>query len=108
MSTENKRESIGYKIIIPALKDKAFKQELISNSAVAKVEFEKELGKLLPEDFSINVVEETPNIAYIVLPYMPSNEGLTPEQLEAIAGGINFKIPCHFGSATITNGLRIH
>jgi hypothetical protein len=108
MANENQRESIGAKIVARALKDETFKQALLSDSTVAKAEVEKELGKLLPEDFCIYVVEETPNTAYIVLPYMPSNNSLTEEQLDAIAGGINFKVPCHFGSATITKGLKIH
>ena len=87
MTSENQRESIESKIIARALKDEAFKQELLNNSTVAKVAIEKELGEMLPEGFSINVVQESPNTAYIVLPYMPSTEGLTEEQLQSIAGG---------------------
>ena len=80
-------ESIESKIIARALKDEAFKQELLKNSTVAKAAIEKELGEVLPEGFSINVVQENSNTAYIVLPYMPSTEGLTEKQLEAVAGG---------------------
>ena len=87
MTTENQYESIESTIVARALKDEAFKQALLSNSAVAKAEIENELGEALPEGFSINVVQETPNTAYIVLPYTPSNESLTEEQLESVAGG---------------------
>lgn len=58
MTTQNERESAESKIIARALKDEVFKQAL-------------------PLDFNINVVQETLNTAYIVLPYMPSTEGLT-------------------------------
>lgn len=108
MTTKNQREDIGNKIVARALKDEAFKRELLNNSAFIKAEVEKELGAALPKEFKIYVIEETLNTAYIVLPYMPSNEGLTEEQLETIAGGVQMQIPCHFGSATITKGLKIN
>lgn len=104
MTTQN-QSSIESKIIARALKDEAFKQQLLNNSAVAKAEIEKELG-VLPKDFKINVVQESSNTVYIVLPYMPSSDAMTEEQLEFVAGGgINISPPCHFGSATITAGV---
>ncbi len=75
MTTQNERESAESKIIARALKNEVFKQALLSNSAVAKAEVEKELRQALPLDFNINVVQETLNTAYIVSPYMPSTEG---------------------------------
>lgn len=89
MTTKNQHETIESVIVARALKDEAFKQQLLSNSATAKAAIEQELAEQLPEDFSVNVVEETPNTAYIVLPYMPSTEGLTEKQLESVAGGIS-------------------
>lgn len=106
MTTQN-QSSIESKIIARALKDETFKQQLLSNSAVAKAEIEKELGEPLPEGFSVNVIQETPNTAYIVLPYMPSAEGMTEEQLESVAGGLRIKLPCMFGSITLKNGVKI-
>jgi hypothetical protein len=88
MTTENQYENIESRIVARALKDEAFKQQLLSNSATTNSAIEEELGEALPEGFSVNVVEETPNTAYIVLPYMPSTEEMDEEQLEAVAGGI--------------------
>lgn len=105
MNTENQRSSIESRIVARALASEAYKQELLNNSAVAKAEIEKELGEALPEKFSVYVVQQTSDTAYIVLPYMPSNESLTEQQLEAVAGGIMDMPLCKFGSATITKGL---
>jgi hypothetical protein len=90
MTTEYQDESIDSIIVARALRDEAFKQALLRNSAVAKAEIERELGEALPEGLSINVVQESPNTAYIVLPYMPLIEGISEEQLESIAGGRRF------------------
>lgn len=107
MNPEEQRRKIEYKIVSRALKDEEFKQEMLNNSVFAKVEIEKELGAILPEGLSVNVVQETHNTAYIVLPYIPSTESLTEEQLESVAGGVHIKIPCKFGSVTITKGVKV-
>lgn len=91
MTTKYQYTSIDSIIVARALKDGAFKQAILNNFAVAKAEVERELGSVLPEDFRVNVVEESPNTAYIVLPYMPASiEGVTEEQLESITGGRRF------------------
>lgn len=87
MTTENQYESIESVIVARALKDEAFKQQLLTNPATALVAIEQELEESLPEGFSVNVVEETPNTAYIVLPYTASTEEMSEEQLESVAGG---------------------
>jgi hypothetical protein len=87
MTIENQYESIESIIVARALKDEAFRQQLLSNSATTLAAIEEELGEPLPEGFSVNVVEETPNTAYIVLPYAASTEEMTEEQLESVAGG---------------------
>lgn len=102
MTTENQYESLESIIVARALKDEAFKQALLTNPATAKAEIEKELDSPLPEDLSINVVEETSNTAYIVLPYIPLGEGMTEQELESVAGGISPLV----ATITTVTGIR--
>ncbi len=81
------RNELEAKLVAQAWKDEAFKQELISNP---KVVLERELGQKMPESTDIQVLEETGNAFYIVLPQKPSVDELSEEQLEAVAGGIDW------------------
>jgi hypothetical protein len=101
------RQDVETQVIIRALKDASFKQQLLNNPDVAKAEYEKEFGQKLPSDFQVKVLEENPNTAYIVVPYVASTEELTDEQLENTASGFTIKLPCMFGSATIQDGVTI-
>ena len=94
------RQSIESKIVARALKDEPFKQQLLNNPNVAKTELEKELGQKFTGDIQVKVLQETANTAYIVLPYIPSNAGLSEDQLEAVASGVDITLPCMFGSIT--------
>jgi hypothetical protein len=65
------------------------------------------LGEIVPDGFKVQVLQETANAAYIVLPYVASIEGITDEQLESVASGgtpfIGCEInpnPCILGSIT--------
>lgn len=72
-------------IIAKALKDSAFKQELLSNPKAA---IEREVGQTLPPNIEIQVVEETPTKLYLVLPSTSSvPRELSDQQLESVAGG---------------------
>jgi len=82
------------RLIKKAMEDEAFKCELISNPKTA---IEKELGQKWPEAVDIEVLEQTPNKIYLLLPLdrnaiAPQGE-LSEEQLEAVAGGIFPLIP---------------
>ena len=82
------RQEIEERIIAKSWQDDAFKQEILNNP---KAVLSREIGQPLPDDVEIRVVEETPNIVYLVLPMKP----ITPEddaeiseaELDAVAGG---------------------
>lgn len=86
------RQQIEERIIAKSWQDEAFKQELLNKP---KAVLSREIGQPLPDDVEIRVVEETPNIVYLVLPMKP----ITPEddaeiseaELDAVAGGICFR-----------------
>jgi hypothetical protein len=73
------RKDLEIYLITRALKDEAFKQELLANP---KAVVEKELGTKLPEELGINILEETEDTLYMVLPYNPY-EGISEEELKA-------------------------
>ena len=76
------RKDLEIHLITRALKDEAFKQELLANP---KAMVEKELGTKLQEELEINVIEETETTLYMVLPSNPY-EGLPEEELNALMG----------------------
>src|SRR4028119_64124 len=76
------RKDLEIHLITRALKDEAFKRELLANP---KAVVEKELGTKLPEELEINVLEETENTFYMVLPCNPY-EGMSEEKLKAALG----------------------
>lgn len=109
MTEQNQaRESIETKIIAKALEDDAFRQELLNNPNAAKAEIEKDLGQKLPEAFQLKVVQETENMAYIVLPVtISANQELADEQLEAVAGGKppnTISVSCKLGTLCVATG----
>ena len=59
-------------IIIRALEDEEFKQELISNP---KPVFERELGEKLPEGFEVRIVQEALNNRYIAAALSEQHDG---------------------------------
>lgn len=84
------RFEVENKLIHRAWEDKVFKQELLSNP---KAVFARELGEELPNTLEIEVLQETENKVYLVIPNNPDPaitiEGeLSEEALEAVAGGI--------------------
>lgn len=81
------REQIIASLVAKAWQDDNFKNEFISNP---KAVIQRETGKEVPGDVQINVLEETPNQIYFVIPNKPdvnSSEELSDEALEAVAGG---------------------
>jgi Nitrile hydratase, alpha chain len=80
------RKDIEAHIIAQAWKNEAYKQELLSNP---KAIFEREFGVRLPAEAKVQVLEENSNNLHFVIPIRPnmSEEALSDEQLEAVAGG---------------------
>lgn len=76
------RKDLEINLITRSLKDEDFKQELIANP---KAVIEQELGTKLPEKLKINVLEETENTIYMVLPCNPY-EGMSEEEVQAYLG----------------------
>lgn len=74
-------------IIERAWKDADFKQQLIEDPKAAL----RSLGESVPDFLDIQVVEETGNTRYFVLPQDPNavmeSELLSDEELDAVAGG---------------------
>ena len=89
---QEKYQEIQKKIILRALQDEAFKQKLLNNP---KQVIEEELCVKLSADLQINVVQETPNSVYLVLPHtqvQTENQKLSPEEMDIIAGGTLFNL----------------
>lgn len=77
------------RIITKAMKDMAFRQQLLSNP---KAVLERELGVTLPAGLNIEVHEDTFDTVHLLLP-MPRRDleadlqDLSDEELEAVGGG---------------------
>ena len=74
-------------LIVRALKDESFRQELLTNP---KTVVEKEMAKLkegakLPASLEVKVIEQPANALYLVLPTLPDE--LSDEDLDSVAGG---------------------
>lgn len=78
------RKEIEEKLIKKALEDEDFKKQLLEDP---KAVLEK-AGLKYPENVTVEVLEETVDKAYIVLPVNPNE--LSDEQLDGAAGGFWF------------------
>jgi hypothetical protein len=72
------------KIFIKAIKDVSFRNELKKNPR--KV-IERELGEKLPESVSWEVIEQTENRRYILLPVISEVKDLSDKELSKLAAG---------------------
>jgi hypothetical protein len=79
------RQELEAQCIAKAWEDDKFKQELISNP---KAVYAKLMGSPFPDNVDLQVLEESPNTYYLVIPNNPEvSEELSEEALEAVAGG---------------------
>jgi hypothetical protein len=76
------RKDLEAKLITKALKDKAFKQTLLQNG---KATVEQMFNIQLPENVALQVLEETENQIYLVLPTNPY-AGITEAELRETLG----------------------
>ncbi len=84
MSEYQTRQKLESNLVAKAWQDEAFKQQLMSapKSVIA------EAGLSLPDDIKVEVIEETNQTFYLVLPQPPSQiEDLSEAELEFVAGG---------------------
>lgn len=99
MSNNQTRREFETNLIARAWKDEAFKQELMNNPQAV---YEQELGKKAPEGHEFQVLEETSNTTYLVIPKKPeTSEELSEEALESVAGGGGFGVSSPFGGFQI-------
>ncbi|MCW5315518.1 NHLP leader peptide family natural product precursor [Nostoc sp. KVJ3] len=100
------RQDIEARIIAKAWKDEAYKQELLTNP---KAVIEREFGVEFPSEVNIQVLEENPTSLHFVLPISPVAfaQDLSEEQLEAIAGGKDYRLEIAKGAITTAIGITI-
>jgi hypothetical protein len=90
MSEESGRAEMERRLVQRSMEDEDFRQKLLDDP---KVTLERELGRGLPEDMEVRVVEETQDTIYLVLPSAstagPRETGgaVSDVELEAVAGG---------------------
>lgn len=72
-------------VILKALKDANFKKKLLENP---KKILKEECGISIPENISIQFLEESEKQKYLILPHIPQASGLSEAELEKIAGGV--------------------
>jgi len=76
--------ALRQRVIDRAQKDADFRKLLTSNPREA---VKSEVGVDLPSDLDIQVIEETANKIYLVLPPDPPRGQLSDDQLESVSGG---------------------
>ena len=69
-------------IIEKSMQDSSFRSELLASPKAALAKY---FDMDLPENFSLNVVEDTDDSMTIVLP--PATESLSMEELSSVSGG---------------------
>lgn len=89
-NSSNKENQKKYaQLIAKAWSDETFKHKLKSHPAQALREF----GIELPTNTSCEVVENTPNKVYLVIPRRPSAEKLSEQEMKNIIAAQGFGLP---------------
>jgi hypothetical protein len=94
-------QDLEVQAIAKAKEDPAFKQLLLTNPKAA---IEREIGQSLPSGLEIEVVQQTPNKLYMVLPLEKDQiqtQELSERELESVSGGATFSVTVSVVTATI-------
>jgi hypothetical protein len=83
--SDKSRRQIEREIIARAMKDEAFRKELLEHPRRV---LERETGVSIPRGLKVRVVEESPEVAYLVLPSLPpqGDREVSGEELQGLAG----------------------
>lgn len=83
------RRAIEQALIRRSLQDGSFRERLLTDP---KGTIEQELGRKLPKDLKVKVLEETQDTIYLVLPPggtpRRSSDELSDVELDSVAGGV--------------------
>ncbi|HVS40528.1 MAG TPA: NHLP leader peptide family RiPP precursor [Gemmataceae bacterium] len=77
-------------LVARAWDDPAFKAKLIADPVAVL----QENGVTPPAGGRLQVVENSADVAYLVLPTKPTSRELSEEELQSVAGGRGYE-PCH-------------
>lgn len=78
------RRAVEQALIRRSLEDESFRDKLLANP---KATVEQELGRKLPAGLKVQVLEETEDTIYLVLPPRRMTGELSDKELDAVAGG---------------------
>ena len=87
---EKQRKLLEEQLIAKAIKDEAFRKNLLENPKAA---IEEETGIKLPESINLKVLEENPLTFYLILPPKINSETedeLSEAELEMVSGGYDW------------------
>lgn len=87
MNGMQSREQLEARLVAKAMKDPAFKRELLKNPRAAVA---REFGAVLPDHVEFKVVEESRTVRYLVLPdlgHIPAAVELGESMLASATGG---------------------
>src|SRR5262249_4636540 len=90
------RHTLEAKVVARAWADEGFRERLRGDPRAAVLE---EAGVSVPESIEIEVLEETPEKAYLVIPL--NRAEILDEHLDAAGGGGYFDPPCAPGGACL-------
>ncbi|MCY6490346.1 MULTISPECIES: NHLP leader peptide family RiPP precursor [Leptolyngbya] len=100
MSASGRIASLETQLVNQAMQDSTFRDRLLTNPKAVLAE----QGLSVPDDVEIQVLQETPNQFYLVLPAAPTSESdtiaLSDRELEAVAGGADSGVSSWTGCAS--------
>lgn len=83
---EQERQRIEAQVLERAAKDPQFRTQLQQDP---RGTISRDFGVQVPQDITVEVLDETPSKVYLVLPAAPAQRGqeLSGQDLQAVAGG---------------------